>query len=161
LKPIAEGMGIRLFRGYEVYFDAVKDEPDVEICLIQWDRPEKTMLLELDWLEYPERAGGMICEWIRQGVRPVIAHPERYRYVQEDPSIVAEWRAYGCGIQCNAGSWWGSRFGGERKAFRRMLGEGWADYIASDAHRPGHYERLGKMIQAFPPDGIAKPNGGI
>jgi protein-tyrosine phosphatase len=157
LYPVAEGMGIRLHRGFEVYFDAVQETSNITKYCVRWNLPEKVMLLELNWQEYPERAAGMISEWIRQGVRLVIVHPERYQFVQDDPKIVAEWRSYGCWIQSNAGSYWKPVFAKERTIVRRLLKEGLVDFIASDAHRPEHYERLGRMVRAFPPNGLPVP----
>lgn len=154
LRPVAEDMGIQLHRGFEVYFDAVREVKDVEACCVQWDKPGKVLLLELPWQEFPERAAGMFSEWVRKGIQPVIVHPERYEFVQQDPEIAREWSNYGCRIQVNAGSYWKSLFSRERKAIHILMRKGMADFIASDAHRPGHYELLGKMLRKYPPEGL-------
>ncbi len=39
-----------------------------------------------------------------KGIKPIIAHPERYNCVQKDPDIVEEYIEKGCFIQCNYGS---------------------------------------------------------
>ena len=39
-----------------------------------------------------------------KGIKPIIAHPERYKCVQKDPDIVEEYIEKGCLIQCNYGS---------------------------------------------------------
>ena len=38
------------------------------------------------------------------GVTPIIAHPERYRQVQEDLNFIEKWLNSGCIIQIDAGS---------------------------------------------------------
>ena len=39
-----------------------------------------------------------------KGVTPIIAHPERYRQVQENVDLVADWLEGGCLIQVDADS---------------------------------------------------------
>ena len=38
------------------------------------------------------------------GITPIIAHPERYRVVIENPNIIKDWIESGCLIQINSGS---------------------------------------------------------
>lgn len=70
------------------------------------------------------------------GYRPVIAHPERYRYVQDDPELINTWLEMGCLLQINRGSLMG-RFGQEVVALAyAMVERGCATAVASDAHSP-------------------------
>lgn len=71
------------------------------------------------------------------GLRPVIAHPERYGAVQRDPRRLGGWFRRGCLIQLNKGSILG-RFGPQPEACADwILENGLAHVVASDAHRPG------------------------
>ncbi len=68
------------------------------------------------------------------GLVPVVAHPERYVTIQDDPSPIAEWFAAGCVIQVNKGSVLG-RFGPRpQQAADYILERGLAHVVASDAH---------------------------
>ena len=68
------------------------------------------------------------------GFLPVIAHPERYRAVLDDPSIAKLWVDQGWGVQLNRDSLLGL-FGQRYFACADyMLSRGWANLIASDAH---------------------------
>ena len=70
------------------------------------------------------------------GFRPVIAHPERYSYVQENPGMVNLWHQMGCLLQINRGSLLG-RFGHRAQKTAALLVErrfAWA--VSSDAHSP-------------------------
>ena len=70
------------------------------------------------------------------GVVPVVAHPERYRFAQEDRGCLLRWIEAGWALQINKGSLFG-RFG--RRAARTAhwcLGEGCMHLIGSDAHSP-------------------------
>lgn len=72
------------------------------------------------------------------GYRPVLAHPERYRCVAEDPQCIWDWRDVGVKVQLNKGSIQG-RFGS--RVFRvaqEILFQGAADVVASDAHGALH-----------------------
>ncbi len=68
------------------------------------------------------------------GCRPIIAHPERYRAFQRDRALASELCRGGVLIQINKGSLVGG-FG--RRAMRcahRIIAEGIATFVASDAH---------------------------
>ena len=72
----------------------------------------------------------------KAGFRPVVAHPERYSYVQQDPRLVDRWVRMGCLIQVNRGSLLG-RFGHRAQSLGFALVErGFATVVASDAHSP-------------------------
>lgn len=80
-----------------------------------------------------------------QGVRPVVAHPERYRYIQQDPERLFRWLDAGYVLQLNKGSFFG-RFG--RAAARTAhwcLREGCLHLVASDAHSP--YQRTPRLSE--------------
>lgn len=65
---------------------------------------------------------------------PLIAHPERYYCVQDEPMILYEWMQQGCVSQLNRGSVFG-RFGRHAKSTADLLlNYGLVTCIASDAH---------------------------
>ena len=68
------------------------------------------------------------------GYRPLVAHPERYRYIQEDPRILNRWHRMGCLLQVNKGSLLG-RFGpAAQETAMELLDRGFVAAVASDAH---------------------------
>lgn len=70
----------------------------------------------------------------RAGFQPIVAHPERYRYIQQDPEILNHWCRMGCLLQVNRGSLLG-RFGRYAQQTALSLVErGFAAVVASDAH---------------------------
>ena len=93
-------------------------------------------LIEFPFYNYGGHATEILEEIAAMGMRPVVAHPERYLYVQEDPSILNLWVQMGCLLQINKGSLMG-RFGRyeERLAYE-LVDRGFAFAIASDAHSP-------------------------
>lgn len=73
---------------------------------------------------------------IQCGYQPVVAHPERYIYVQRDPELLNTWVELGCLLQVNRGSLLG-RFGREAAAMAyAMLERRFVAVVASDAHSP-------------------------
>lgn len=77
----------------------------------------------------------MLNTLLDAGYKPVVAHPERYGAVQEEPLLAAHW--FGdlqCILQLNKGSVLGA-FGGQvRQTAHFLLSQGLAHIVASDAH---------------------------
>ncbi len=78
----------------------------------------------------------ILSQILAAGYRPLVAHPERYEYVQEDPQLINRWHRMGCLFQVNRGSLMG-RFGTacQETAFS-LVDRGFATVVASDAHSP-------------------------
>ena len=70
-----------------------------------------------------------------KGIKPIIAHPERYKCVQKDPDIVEEYIEKGCLIQCNYGSIV-NLYGREaEKTIKTLLKKNQVHFLGSDVHR--------------------------
>jgi protein-tyrosine phosphatase len=68
------------------------------------------------------------------GLRPILAHAERYGDIQRDPAPLRELIACGVPIQVNAGSLTGPSERAARPAAERLLRERLVHLIASDSH---------------------------
>lgn len=90
-------------------------------------------------IEFPFQSNGdieteILNSVLEAGYRPVVAHPERYRYVQREPALMNLWQKMGCLFQINRGSLLG-RFGYEaQKLALALVDRGFATAVASDAH---------------------------
>lgn len=65
---------------------------------------------------------------------PIIAHPERYKYLQENPKLIKELIEKGCLIQCNYGSileLYGKR---AKKTIKIFLKNNIVNFLGSDCH---------------------------
>ena len=108
-------------------------------------------------LELPSRATGSafaeceqtIFELQGMGFLVIIAHPERYRAIQEDIDIAKRFVDMGCRLQASADFIAGGRFGHERRPAKRLFDERLYTYIASDAHCVKHYRYLEKARKKF------------
>lgn len=92
---------------------------------------------------------GMVSELMDNGYLPIIAHPERYLYIQRDFGIAQAMSDLGCELQVDAGGLLARPLSAERKTARRLLREGMVSYVASDAHRPEHYDTFERAYRTF------------
>lgn len=89
----------------------------------------------------------------QSGYRIVVAHPERYETIQQDPYLLEKWVRQGYVLQLNKGSVLG-KFG-ERaaRAADAILSMGFAHLFASDAHscyqRTPHMEEIVRWTEDF------------
>ncbi len=104
-----------------------------------------TRATELEWNEY-ERT---IFELQGMGYDVIIAHPERYRLIQNDIGYARRLVKMGCKLQASADFVRGGRLGAEKRPAKKMFGEMLYRYIASDAHCPEHYQAFAEARQNY------------
>ena len=129
------GIPVKLHPGMEVF--ATPEVPELlRRGLLMPLNGSRYLLVEFDFWGDPDEADLLLRRIAAQGVVPVVAHIERYRFVQAYPQITREWKRRGYVIQCNKGSFQG-RFGpDEYHLARHLMDRELVDVIASDAHRP-------------------------
>lgn len=94
------------------------------------------LLIEFPFQDYGRQATQVLAEVAAMGYRPVVAHPERYRFIQEEPFLLNRWTELGCLLQVNKGSLMG-RFGRAAEMLSlSLVDRGFAAFVASDAHSP-------------------------
>jgi protein-tyrosine phosphatase len=146
LKPYAQASGIHLLRGYEVSYQVLLDLPCSELgnyCI----SGTNLLLLELDKLHLFPQWNRVLGSLAKAGYELVIAHPERYVYIQEHPEIIGKIRRYGCKIQIDAHAYLNPPWNIERRTAEKIMRKGWIDYIASDAHHPQDYMQMKKVLK--------------
>ena len=70
-----------------------------------------------------------------KGYTPVLAHAERYRFVQQDPLLLADFLEKGGLVQVNADSFLGGLLSRARRTSNALLKKNLISVIASDGHR--------------------------
>jgi protein-tyrosine phosphatase len=120
-----------LRRGHEVRLDVPEcDFTDPRLRL------GETSFVLVEWPRFhiPPETVAVLTRLRGQGVRPVVAHPERYSGVEKELELVSEWKRAGAYLQVNYGSLVG-RYGPDvRRAAFTLLREGRVDYFSSDFH---------------------------
>ena len=74
------------------------------------------------------------------GLDLILAHPERYQSILDDFELAYRMRQAGVRMQVSAGDLFGGFFNKATKVAKRLLKEGLAYTIVSDAHRPEQYD---------------------
>lgn len=130
----AEFPGMRLERGFEVMLDTPAPRlGDARLRLAG----TAFVLVEFPFMSVPPNAENTLFELKVSGWTPVIAHPERYANADAQGHAAAGWKRVGALLQVNAGSLLG-KYGPEAhdRAWS-LLGQGMADFVASDYHGRG------------------------
>lgn len=128
-----EKIPVQLLAGMEVF--STYDLPDLladkKVMTLNGSR---YLLTEFAFDEDWEYAQDILERVYKMKVVPLVAHAERYEFVQDNPQIIYEWREKGYLIQVNKNSFQGG-FGrhAERTAYE-LLDHNLISVIASDAH---------------------------
>ena len=126
-----------LRRGHEVRLDV--PECDFEDARL---RLGGTSFVLVEWPRFliPPETVAVLSKLRSQGVRPVVAHPERYGGVERELELVSQWKRAGAYLQVNYGSLVG-RYGPDvRNAAFALLREGLVDYFSTDFHGRPKYK---------------------
>ncbi|EYE89479.1 phosphoesterase [Fervidicella metallireducens AeB] len=135
-KTRESGIEVEIYPGQEIFLNQniIEDYRNGIIGKL-WDTD--FMLIELPVDEMPKNTIDLIYELRIMGITPIIAHPERYRYIIEKPQRLNEFLNEGCHLQINAGSLTGL-FGREvKKTAERIVENRACSFIATDAHTTG------------------------
>ena len=108
----------------------------------------KYVLFELPMNAKPFNAKETVYRLIENGYTPVIAHPERYSYVQETPEYVEELANMGALFQANFGSVIGLYGKKAEKTVKKLLKEDLIHFLGSDVHRTDQiYTKVPKILK--------------
>lgn len=148
IREMAEAHGIGIKLGYEVYWKTLLEFPEdrwMELCA----EGTRNMLLEFSLIEEEPPSGmeRLLRRIQEKGIHVVIAHPERYPFVQRDLSWADRWHDMGCRLQLEGACLIRNMERGSRKACRRLFLSNQADFLATDAHRPEHYALFAEGIR--------------
>lgn len=134
IKNNAQNTKIKLHQGNEIY----ATENIVELLnsnIAMSLNNSRYVLFELPMKNMPMNLEQIIYLLLQAGKVPVIAHPERYQYVQEDPNILIDYIERGVLFQSNYGSIIGN-YGKEIKdTVKKLLTHDMIHFLGSDNHR--------------------------
>lgn len=107
---------------------------------------EKAVLVEFAYDAFPLRLTDRFFDLRRKGLRPVIAHPERYRPVWKSPKVLDPLLEAGAVLLLDVAALVGKYGRAPRKAAEALLEAGYYDAACSDAHKPGDIEEVAQGI---------------
>lgn len=128
-----EGVPLKIYTGCEIFAagDFIKLLKKGQLLTLN---NSNYVLVEFDFFEHYASVFAKLEELLSEGFVPIVAHPERYAFVEENEECINVIKNMGCLIQCNKGSVTG-RFGRAAKFIsHEMLVREQVDFIASDAH---------------------------
>ena len=90
----------------------------------------------------------VIYRLVENGYIPIIAHPERYPFIQENPDYLFELEEMGALFQANYGSIIGMYGLKAKKTLKILLKNNLISFLGSDVHRPEQvYNKMPKIIK--------------
>ena len=109
----------------------------------------KSVLVELPIAAFPLRLAHRFADLARRGLRPVLAHPERYEPVWDDTGVLDELIDVGAMMLLDVAALAGKYGKQPRKCAERLLGDGYYHAACSDAHRPDDVEAVADGMAAL------------
>ncbi len=104
------------------------------------------LLFETSYVAKPMQLEEMIFEIASAGYKPVLAHPERYRYIKDMQGEYGRLKELGVMFQVNLNSF-GGHYGRQAQSQAMFLHEaGMIDLLGSDTHNKKHVSSLGAVI---------------
>jgi protein-tyrosine phosphatase len=127
--------GVTLMRGVELMLDV--PDPDVSDERLRLNGG-RYVLVEYPALQLPLAHADFAIRHLRTGGwQPVLAHPERYRNIDESLEQLLSLRYAGAHFQVNAGSILGYHGEGATRRANALLARGWLEFGSSDFHGRG------------------------
>lgn len=128
-----ENIPIEIFRGQELFLsggfiDGLRQGRFITL------NSSAYVLAELDIRESASSAYSKLNRLVSEGYVPIVAHPERYKFVQEQHDAICRIKETGSLIQVNKGSLKGSFGFHAHKTAIEIIDTRQADFIAGDAH---------------------------
>ncbi|MEA5026319.1 hypothetical protein SDC9_136734 [bioreactor metagenome] len=125
-----DGITIAFHRGRELFID--KCLPDmVKEHSLSTLANSHYVLIEMDQYQYPSFNDDILYDFKALGYRVIIAHPERYQYVIDNPNFCLNWLNAGYLLQVNQKS---ILTGVNHHLANRMIKHGFVSFVATDAH---------------------------
>ena len=155
LKELKEALNdseINLYLGNEVYLsDEIIDlYKNHEISTINGS---KYILVELPLSGYSRSFSRTLCELENYGFIPIIAHPERYRFIQKDKKRITELLEFNSLLQINVDSLIGKYGSKAKKVAKWLLKNNLVQFVGTDIHHIEYsrhlkkaYKKLKKMV---------------
>ncbi|NOX36383.1 MAG: hypothetical protein GXO78_02510 [Calditrichaeota bacterium] len=131
-----ENLPVQVFSGAEIFFHHYINETVKRSRVGTLAGLGKYVLLEFPLFLMPSGVPDALFKLKMDGFIPIIAHPERYSSVMENPEKVLEYLKYGALLQVNAGSLVGDFGRRVQRVAMWMMENRLVHFLGSDAHNP-------------------------
>lgn len=133
----SRGLNVKILPGAELMMGSIQLSGEIQPS---WtvDGAGKYALVESPYRSWPDFGNNLIYDLMLRGVRPIVAHPERYLDVQKDIGKIESAVSQGALLQITASSILGQTGREMQNCCWKLLEAGWAHLVASDAHNSEH-----------------------
>ena len=132
IKELEEETDVKLYIGNEVYFS---DKTINLLDKVSTLNNSKYLLIELPMSSKIKDLEEMIFDLTVNKIVPIIAHPERYSYVQDDIKYLDHLKELGVLFQINYGSLIGKYGKKCEKTAKKLLKKNYISFMGTDIHR--------------------------
>jgi protein-tyrosine phosphatase len=108
---------------------------------------DEYLLFETNFLSEPLYLRDFIFEAMTKGHKLILAHPERYVYLQQDFSKAEDLLNRGVLLQLNLSSLNGHYSKPAQKLAEKLIDRGWVHWLATDCHQPQQLDILAHAMQ--------------
>ena len=135
------GIKLKLMPGNEIYIDPKMVDyltKGKASCLggeLSSKKKHQHVLFELPFYAEVSYLRDIIFELKAKGLVPILAHPERYLFIQKNKEVVFELKKLGVKLQSNYGSIVGQYGGKAKKIMKFLLKNRLVSYLGTDIHR--------------------------
>ena len=106
------------------------------------------VLFEMPMNVKPMNLYDVLFEMLRYKLVPVLAHPERYAFVQKDPELIFDLMEKGVLMQSNYGSIIGQYGSSAQNLVKKLLQKNMVHFLGSDVHKQGTvYKRMPEILK--------------
>jgi len=143
----AQKVSVSLYIGNEIYMtENIMD--NVKLKKASSLNYKKYVLIEFDLNVKPMNMLNLIYKILKERYVPILAHPERYRFIQQDPIVLNELTSNGVLLQCNYGSFIGMYGKKAEIIAKKLLKNNMISFLGTDAHRAKSvYEKVPEIIK--------------
>ncbi len=148
-----QNLDIALYLGNEIHIsnDIIKLLENGKACTIN---NTNYVLFELPFYDKIINLYDIIYELLQHKLIPILAHPERYDFVQKDPNVIYDLIQKGVLMQCNYGSFIGQYGEKAEILIKKFLKNDMVHFLGTDVHKentiypqiPSVLEELEKFI---------------
>lgn len=112
-----------------------------------WLLPNKHILIENAFMQEPWNLNQLIFDLQVRGLRPILAHPERYMYYYGHLDRYKTLHDSGLTFQINLLSLAGAYGKAEKKIAQQLIDKGLVDFIGTDLHKASHADAIDSYLR--------------
>ena len=137
--PKEWGLSVSLAAEYMVVsgFEERASKPD-ELLTFE----DRSILIEMSYMYRSRNMEKVLFELNMAGLKPIVAHPERYPYMMECLEDFEKWHDMGCRFQLNFMSLTGKYGISSIKIMKYLFKHGLYDFVSTDLHGLGQLDAI-------------------